>query len=314
MRVPGAGKERGEVQGLARKKDRVITEGVETERPSWIRGKASWSAGHEKVKGLLSELSLTSVCEAAACPRKGECWSEKHVTFMILGDTCTRACLFCNVKKGAPPVPEASEPSNVARAVKDLGIKYAVITSVTRDDLKDKGTGHFVMTVKKIKELSPGTLVELLIPDMDADKVLLEKIALSGAEVIGHNIEMPEKLYRPIRPKSDYQRSLRTLTILKDSSKGALVKSSLIIGLGESEEDILGTFKDILRTGAEILYIGQYLSPSKNHSPVVKYYTPEEFQVLKKKAEALGFRYVSAGPLVRSSYKAHEAYFALRRE
>lgn len=312
MRVPGTGQERGEIQGLVRGKDRVITEGVETERPSWIRGKASWSAGHEKVKGLLSELSLTSVCEAAACPRKGECWNEKHVTFMILGDTCTRSCFFCNVKKGTPPVPEASEPSNVARAVDALGIKYAVITSVTRDDLEDNGAGAFVMTVKKIKELSPGTLVELLIPDMGADPVLLEKIAFSGAEVIGHNIEMPEKLYRSIRPRADYRRSLRALELLKGHSKGTLVKSSLMIGLGESEEDIFRTFKDISRTGTDILYIGQYLSPSKEHSPVVKYYTPEEFQVLKKKAEALGFRYVSAGPLVRSSYKAYEAYFALK--
>ncbi len=283
-----------------------------TSKPTWIRGKISCNEVYAKVRGLLSDLKLHSVCVSAACPNKGECWEARHVTFMILGDICTRGCLFCNVKPGAPEAPDAAEPGNIAKAVKELGIKYAVVTSVTRDDLADRGAGHFVATVERIKELSPDTLVELLIPDLDADGALLRETALSGADVVGHNIEMPERLYASVRPGADYARSLKTLRSLAalKGRSGILVKSAIILGLGEAPADITRTLKDLKEADVDIVYMGQYLNPTKKHWPVEKYYTPEEFSALEAEAKGMGFRAVLAGPMVRSSYRAQESYKA----
>jgi lipoic acid synthetase len=286
----------------------------EMNKPDWIRGKVSWSADFGKVRDLLQGLSLNSVCVSAACPNKGECWSARHVTFMILGDQCTRACLFCNVNKGKLEAPNPKEAGNVSKAVKELGLKYVVVTSVTRDDLPDKGTDQFVRTVREIKKDFPASIVELLIPDMDARGELLEKIAFSGADVIGHNIEMPEVLYRKVRPGSNYQRSLQTLSTLKRDVNDIPIKSSVILGLGEKRSDILLTLQDLKGAGVDIIYIGQYLSPSRDHWPVKKYYTPAEFRSLEKKAKEMGFRAVLSGPMIRSSYRAHESYLSCKNE
>ena len=288
---------------------------INPNRPDWIRGKVSWSEGLKEVKGILAELKLTTVCIEADCPNKGECWEKKHATFMILGDVCTRGCNFCNLTSGDPSEPDLSEPERVAKAVKELGIKYAVITSVTRDDLDDKGAGQFEKTVKAIKSICPDVLVEFLIPDFDGSKALIEKVAFSGADVVGHNIEVPENMYPAVRPRSDYTRSLGVLRVLSDlKKKGAdiLVKSSLIIGLGEEEEGIMTTLKDLKASGVDIVYIGQYLSPSKRHSPVRRFYKPAEFDKLEQKTRQIGFKSVISAPMVRSSYRAHEAYLACK--
>ncbi len=259
----------------------------------------------------MDRLKLNSVCVEAACPNRGECWDKEHVTFMILGDICTRRCRFCNVKEGSPRPVDRSEPGRIAHAVKELGIKYVVITSVTRDDLPDGGAEHFVKTVREIKSLSEDILVELLIPDLGAEEGLLRKIAFSGADVIGHNIEMPGSLYGEIRPRADYSRSLdvlKKLDRMRDEGAGMLVKSSIMLGLGENAEDVLRSLKDLKGAGVDIVYLGQYLSPSKEHWPCERYYTPDEFTFWGDRAKELGFRAVLAGPMVRSSYRAREAY------
>jgi lipoic acid synthetase len=282
-------------------------------RPEWIRGKVSWNEDFRKVSELLQQLSLNSVCVSAACPNKGECWEAGHVTFMILGKNCTRACRFCNVEKNAPCKVDHREPENIAEAVKKLGAEYAVITSVSRDDLPDKGMGHFVRTVSRIKANTPQVKVELLIPDMDGDAGLLEKIAGSGADVIGHNIEMPEALYPELRPESSYRKSLQTLSTLKEAAKDTPVKSSFMLGLGETEEDIFLLLQDLKDAGVDIVYAGQYLSPSRDHWPVRKYYGLEEFKLLEERISQMGFGAVLAGPMVRSSFRAHESYLAFRK-
>lgn len=262
---------------------------------------------------LSRELGLNSVCVEASCPNKGECWKEKHITFMILGNICTRSCSFCNITSLNPGKPEADEPERVAKAIEKLGIKYTVITSVTRDDLADKGASHFVKTVSAVKERTPDVKVELLIPDIDADPELLGRIAFSGAEVIGHNIEMPEKLYTEIRPDSYYGSSLGALKVLsrmRDAGAGMLVKTSIMLGLGEEKRDIYKTLEDLKRAKVDIVYLGQYLNPSDQHWPVKKYYEPAEFVRIAEYAENMGFKTVLSGPMVRSSYRAMQSYEA----
>jgi lipoyl synthase len=288
---------------------------IDLKRPDWIRGKIPCSEGFSDVKGILAGLNLTTVCIEADCPNRGECWDKKHATFLILGEVCTRGCGFCNISRGAPSEVDPGEPERVARAVKGLGIKYAVITSVTRDDLEDKGAGEFAKTANAIKAFRPGTLVEFLIPDFDGNKALIEKAAFSGACVIGHNIEVPENMYPAVRSGADYTRSLGVLRVLADlRDKGAdiFVKSSMMIGLGEKEADIIATLEDLKASGVDILYLGQYLSPSKAHHPVKKFYEPVEFGRLEQEARELGFKAVFAGPMVRSSYRAYEAYLSAK--
>ena len=277
------------------------------ERPTWIRGKASFNDRARRLEKVLRDLNLKTVCTQAVCPNKCECWGNGHATFIILGDACTRNCLFCNISNKATSLPDPSEPKNIAQAVKKLGLKSVVITSVTRDDLKNLGTGQFIQTVSEIKNTDPDIEVELLIPDLNANESLLKKIVFSGAQIIGHNMEMPERLYKEIRPRSDYHRSLtvlRTLSELRNENKiDILVKSSMMIGLGEDEDDIIRTFDDIRTAGTDIMYIGQYLSPTKDHWPVKKYYDPVDFEYLKEKALEMGFKEVCSAPMVRSSYR-----------
>ncbi len=285
---------------------------LNTKQPSWIRAKAFSGDMPLKVKETMRRLDLNSVCEEASCPNRGECWSNGHVTLMVLGNVCTRSCRFCDVNSGTPGDPDAGEPARIAAGIKELDVKYAVITSVTRDDLEDRGTGHFVDVVREIKNVSPEVTVELLIPDMGGEAPLIGRIAFSGAEVIGHNVEMPLSLYGDVRPRSDYARTLdvlRQLSFSRDEG-GAdiLVKSSMILGLGESREDIDRTLEDLAGAGVDIVYIGQYLSPSPGHWSLKKYYEPSEFDEIAATARGIGFRAVCSGPLVRSSYKAQESY------
>ena len=277
-------------------------------KPDWIRGRVSWSEDLGKVRDLLQGLSLNSVCVSAACPNRGDCWKERHVTFLIMGNTCTRCCRFCNIREGHPKELDPKEPENISKAVKELGAKYVVITSVTRDDISDKGAGHFLKTVNAVKKRTPEAMVEILIPDFDANETFLSEMAFSGADAIGHNIEMPENLYPEIRPRADYARSLKTLAILRKKAGNIPIKSSIMLGLGETEEDILRTLDDLKGEGVDIVYLGQYLNPSRDHWPVKRYYNPSEFHFFRKKAREMGFKAAMSGPMVRSSYRAYDSY------
>ena len=274
--------------------------------PAWIRARISMSEEYLSVQQLLKDKNLNTVCVEATCPHKGECWGRRHVTFMISGKVCTRKCRFCNVSDGIPEEVDPCETKRIAEAVGALRSDYVVVTSVTRDDLPDEGAEQFVRVVKEIKSTSPNTQIELLIPDFTANSELLRKIAFSGADIIGHNIEMPEVLYPEIRPEADYKTSiqvLNTLNTMKNDGAPILIKSSMMLGLGETKEDILRTFKDLKDAGVDILYAGQYLAPSTRHWPVKKYYTPQEFKFFRQKAFQTGFSTVEAAPMIRSSYQ-----------
>lgn len=262
------------------------------------------------MRKTLERKGVNSVCVEAECPNKVECWARKHVTYMILGSECTRGCSFCGVKPAPEGEHDEEEAGRIAASVKELAAEYVVITSVTRDDLDDMGANHFKRTIDAVKKDSPEVKVEILIPDMNAEKDLLEICASSASEVIGHNIEMPQRLYEKVRPRANYARSLKTLRILNEMKRenGFLLKSSMILGLGEAEEEITATLKDLYASGVDIVYMGQYLSPSSSHWPVKKYYTPEEFNALGDIAGKIGFKAVCSAPLVRSSYRAYEAY------
>ncbi len=277
-------------------------------KPSWFKTEIPSSPNFFLLKKILKELKLTTVCEEAKCPNIGHCWGKKTATFMILGDICTRNCRFCAVKKGVPTPPNHEEPLLVAKAVKALGIKYAVITSVTRDDLFDGGASVFVDTIEAIRKLSKNVKIEILIPDFNGNEESLNKIFKTKPEVLNHNLETVEELYPLInRPSSFYRRSLQ---ILEKAKKHNLVtKSGIMVGLGENKKQIIKTLKDLRSVGCDILTIGQYLQPTKNHVPVKKYYREEEFHELKLIGKELGFKWVEAGPLVRSSFHAQQIYY-----
>ncbi len=258
----------------------------------------------EKTYEILSRYGVTTVCEESACPNRGECYSRKSATFMILGKFCTRSCGFCKVKtKKNPPPPDEDEPLKIARAVKELGLNYVVITSVDRDDLEDFGALRFKECVEFIKRENPRVKIELLTPDFNEDAKALQTIVSSGAEKLAHNAETVRRLSPIVRPQGDYDRSLRVLEFYAENFKGR-VKSSLMVGLGEREYEIKETMRDLLNAGVEEITIGQYLSPSKKHRPVSKYYSPEFFDYIRKEAVSMGFKAVAAGILVRSSYFA----------
>jgi len=258
----------------------------------------------------MQQYSLHTVCEEAHCPNVGECWGGGTATFMIMGELCTRACRFCNVKSGKPSgVLDAEEPANVARAVKDLGLKYVVLTSVDRDDLPDGGASHFAKTITSVRTLAQGTSVEALIPDFGGSLAELQTVVEAGPDVIGHNLETTEALTPKVRdPRASYHQSLQVLERVKQLNRRVFTKSSLMLGLGEREEDVLQTFRDLRAVGTDFLTLGQYLRPSPRNLPVVEYVTPERFSHYQIVAEEMGFLYVASGPLVRSSYRAGE-YF-----
>lgn len=254
---------------------------------------------------------MSTICQSAKCPNISECWSQKTATFLILGDTCTRRCSFCAVKKGTPSPPSVDEPDKVAEAAAALGLKYVVITSVTRDDLPDGGASLFAKTISSVKERRPGVKVEVLIPDFKGSEEALEKVIQAEPDVINHNLETVESLYPKIeRPRENYQRSLKVLE--KSKRKGAVTKSGLMIGLGERIEEIIQALSDLRRVACDLLTIGQYLQPTHSNVPLKKYYPPQEFNLLRSIAFDFGFRDVEAGPLVRSSFKAHKLYKSLQ--
>lgn len=266
---------------------------IDTEKTSWVRT-------------VLKVHSLNTVCEQARCPNKCECYSANTATFLIMGKNCTRNCRFCNIAKEEPELLNPDEPKNVAMAVKELGLKYVVITSVTRDDLKDGGASHFAATISEIKKLSPDAKIEVLTPDFKGDEKALDTVLLAKPDVFNHNIETVKLLYPKVRPMAIYERSLNVLKYVK--SKGLIVKTGVMVGLGETKNELILSMKDLKGIDCDILTIGQYVQPSKKHLEVEKYYEIEEFEKLRAIALNLGIPAVIASPLVRSSYKAFEAF------
>ena len=278
-----------------------------TRKPYWLKVKFPSHQNFFYVSNILKEKNLHTICQSAKCPNISECWSQKTATFLILGDLCTRGCSFCAVEKGSPSSPSRNEPTRVAGAVSSLGLRYAVVTSVTRDDLPDGGASLFAETITAIKERTPGIKVEVLIPDFNGNEQALEKVIKARPDIVNHNLETTEAIYPLInRPRKNYRRSLRVLKKAKEM--GAFTKSGLMVGLGEKTEEIIQTFSDLKEVSCDLLTIGQYLQPTKTNVRVKKYYTPGEFAQLKRVALDFGFTDVESGPLVRSSYKAHKMY------
>lgn len=273
-------------------------------KPDWLRIKFESGKNKSEVEEILKTLSLHTVCEQASCPNMMECFSRRTATFMILGKTCTRNCTFCGVEKGFPTETDKYEPANVAQAVLELKLKYVVVTSVTRDDLVDGGAGQFAETIRKIKEYNGEIAVEVLIPDFNGDYDALSKVVKAKPEVISHNIETVPILYPAVRPMAIYRRSLDLLQNIKNMDEDIISKSGIMLGLGEKETEVIATLKDLRAVNCEILTLGQYLSPSKNHHAVVEYIHPDVFENYKKLGLEMGFRFVASGPLVRSSYHA----------
>jgi lipoyl synthase len=272
--------------------------------PDWIKVKAPGSPNYLRLKRILRENKLHTVCEEARCPNIGECWGNNTATFLILGDTCTRGCRFCAIDKGKPLALDPEEPRNVALVVKDLGLHHIVVTSVNRDDLPDGGANHFAKTVFWIKNFNPGIRVELLIPDFEGNMQALQIVVNSGIEILNHNIETVPRLYGKVRPGHTYKCSVNVLKSAKEMQPQVLTKSGMMLGVGETEEEVLTTLNNLRENNVDIVTLGQYLQPSNRQLQVARYVTPAEFQEFKAAAENLGFRHVESGPLVRSSYHA----------
>jgi lipoic acid synthetase len=283
-------------------------------KPEWLKMKAPDEAVLNKMENMLKELSLHTVCESANCPNIGKCFRHRTATFMVMGSTCTRNCRFCAVNKGLPEKLDPEEPQNVALASKKLGLKHTVITSVTRDDLEDGGASHFVEIIKAMRRENPESTVELLIPDLKGNWSALKKIIDAKPDILNHNIETVEPLYKKVRPMAIYSRSIELLKQVKIFDKDVYTKCGIMLGLGETEQQVLKVMDDLLEVGCDILTIGQYLRPSKNHLPVFEYITPQKFEKYKKIAIEKGFKFVASGPYVRSSYKAFEGMEILKNQ
>jgi len=283
-------------------------------KPPWLRVKLPAGETFFALKRLVRQQRLHTVCEEAMCPNIGECWNQRSATFMLLGDTCTRSCGFCAVKTGRPGVLDAQEPERVAAAVATLGLRYAVITSVNRDDMPDGGSHIFAATIRALRQQVPDCRVEVLIPDFKGNWEALAEVVAARPDVLNHNMESIARLYSTVRPQAKYERSLALLQRVKALRPAMRTKSGVMVGLGEEPEEIVETMRDLRRSQCDLLTIGQYLRPSAQHLPVVRYYRPEEFAEFKRQGEALGFVHVEAGPLVRSSYHAatQEAVAAAR--
>jgi lipoic acid synthetase len=275
-------------------------------RPEWLKAKAPVGENFHNLKKLARGLGLHTVCESAQCPNIGECWNHRTATFMLLGDICTRRCGFCAVPKGKPGSIDIDEPRRVAEAVSTLGLKHAVVTSVNRDDDNLGGARIFAETIRQIRELSPGCRVEVLIPDFQGLNEALKMVVEACPNVLNHNTETVPRLYRVVRSGARYERSLGLLENAKKFSPGMVTKSGVMVGLGETIAELVDVFRDLSSRRVDILTVGQYLRPSRDHLPIARFYTPEEFAYLKQEALRFGFRHVESGPLVRSSYHAHE--------
>jgi lipoic acid synthetase len=275
-------------------------------KPSWLRARAPVGDNFHNLKKLARGLGLHTVCESAQCPNIGECWNHKTATFMLLGDICTRRCGFCAVPKGKPQPIDRDEPRRVAEAVATLGLKHAVVTSVNRDDDNLGGARIFAETIRQIRGLTPDCRVEVLIPDFQGRDEALKVVLDAQPDVLNHNTESVPRLYRVVRSGARYERTLRLLENVKKFSPGMVTKSGVMVGLGETREELIEVFRDLGGRGVDILTVGQYLRPSRDHLPIARFYPPEEFHDLREQALGFGFRHVESGPLVRSSYHAHE--------
>jgi lipoyl synthase len=275
-------------------------------KPEWLKARAPMGENYHSLKSLARSLRLHTVCESAHCPNIGECWHHRTATFMMLGNLCTRRCGFCAVPKGRPDPIDFNEPGRVAQAVAVLGLAHAVITSVNRDDDLVGGARAFAMVIDEIRRQAPGCRVEVLIPDFQGDPEAIRIVVDARPEILNHNTETVPRLYRVVRPGARYDRSLKLLEYAKRVRPAGLTKSGVMVGLGEQTRELLEVFADLARTGCDILTIGQYLRPSRDHLPIKRFYTPREFEELKTEAMGMGFRHVESGPLVRSSYHAHQ--------
>jgi len=277
-----------------------------TPKPEWLKVRAPGSENYLKIRGSMRELKLNTVCEEAHCPNIGECWHHGTATFMIMGDVCTRACGYCNVTHGAPNQLDASEPAKLARAVGEMALAYVVVTSVDRDDLPDFGAGHFATTIREIKAVRPECRVEVLIPDFQGQEAPLRAVLDAKPDVLNHNTETVPRLYRQARPGGRYTRALELLDRARTIAPNIPTKTGIMVGLGETMPEIVDVLTDLRKVDTKILTVGQYLRPSAAHLPMERYYTPDEFKEIKRIALDLGFGHVESGPLVRSSYHAHE--------
>ncbi len=281
-------------------------------KPEWLKIRLHRTEAFAEVQQIVEKHNLHTICSSGRCPNQAECWSRRTATFMILGDICTRGCRFCATRTGRPLAPDANEPQQVAESVALMKLKYAVITSVTRDDLPDGGAQHWAATVEAVRSQNPDTAIEILIPDLDARPDLLDVVAASHPDIIGHNIETVERLTPLVRSRAKYQTSLETLRYL--SSQGVATKSGIMVGLGESDDEVLQTLRDLRDAGVKIVTLGQYLRPTLDHYPVATYVTPEKFEWYRQQALEMGFSYCASAPLVRSSYLAEEALRSVKSE
>lgn len=280
--------------------------------PEWFKVRAPGGENYSDLKRRFDGAELHTVCEEAACPNIGDCWERRTATFMILGDTCTRACAYCNVKTGWPGTDNVDwgEPFRLAETVAAMQLRYTVVTSVDRDDLSDYGSEIFALTVSQIHRLAPECKVEVLIPDFRGDRSALERVVEAKPEVLNHNIEAPRRIFRKVRPKGDYELSLQLLRHVKEMDSGMPTKSGMMVGLGETKDEIFCTMEDLREHDCDLLTIGQYLRPSERHHPLIRFYHPDEFAALAEHGAELGFKHVASGPLVRSSYHADEQHDA----
>jgi lipoic acid synthetase len=282
-------------------------------KPEWLRVRAPGSAGYNATREVVKSHGLVTVCEEAACPNIGECWSKNHATMMVMGDTCTRACAFCNVTTGKPAPLDPTEPARVADAVAKMGLKHVVITSVDRDDLADGGAGHFAAVVRAIRAAAPDTTVEILTPDFARKPVAaIEEVIDARPDVFNHNLETVPRLYLSIRPGARYYHSLRLLERVKERDPAQFTKSGLMVGLGESKEEVMQVMDDMRSAGVDFITIGQYLQPTRRHAPIDRFVHPDEFRSLEEIARAKGFLMVAASPLTRSSHHAGEDFARLQ--
>jgi lipoic acid synthetase len=282
-------------------------------KPPWIRVKAPGSAAWGETNALLKGAGLTTVCQEAACPNIGECWEKKHATFMIMGEVCTRACAFCNVATGLPAPLDPGEPGRVAEATKALGLSHVVVTSVDRDDLPDGGAEHFAHTIEAIRAACHRTTIEVLTPDFLRKEAALERVVVAGPDVFNHNLETVPSLYVTVRPGARYFHSLRLLQRAKEIEPKLFTKSGLMLGLGETRNEVMQVMDDMRSADVDFLTLGQYLQPTRKHHPIDRFVTPEEFEAYKAIALAKGFAYVASSPLTRSSHHAGEDFEKLRR-
>lgn len=283
--------------------------GDSTRKPEWLKVRLPHGEGYERVKAIVRKTRLSTVCEEARCPNIAECWGGGTATVMLMGEVCTRACRFCHVKVGAPPPLDPEEPENLARAVKEMGLDYIVVTSVNRDDRPDGGASHFASAITALRREAPRTLVEVLIPDFKGVEADLATVARARPHVVAHNVETVERLTPGVRDRrATYRQSLAVLEYLKGREEKLFTKSSIMLGLGETDEEIRHTCQDLRDVGVDVLTFGQYLQPSPYHLKVERFVTPEAFDAYRKMAEEMGFLYVASGPLVRSSYRAAEFF------